>query len=113
MSEKNEIFACNLKALRLRNNWTQDKAAEFLYIKRSQYASWEEGRGFPDALATVVMMEVMEISNWRAFISQRDYAKAEGPKERSPVTVIQQKYDQADIRVKLAVNILLGLVELD
>jgi transcriptional regulator with XRE-family HTH domain len=40
-------FAANLRYLRKKKGWNQQKAAEFLGVTRSAYASYEEGRAEP------------------------------------------------------------------
>lgn len=112
----NSIFGKNLGAIRTAKGWTQQKAADELEVNRSTYAAWEEGRGFPTAEMLVHVARVFKITDLIGMIENESFNYSQQiPKvihEPTPTTTIEKAYQAAGIREKLAVNILLGLVDL-
>lgn len=112
----NEIFGKNLKAIREARGWTQEKAADVLKMNRSTYGAWEEGRGFPASDMLVHVARVFKITDLIGMIENEAFDHAQQvPRlvhEHTPATIMEKAYQSAGIREKLAVNILLGLVDL-
>lgn len=112
----NSIFGKNLKAIRQAKGWTQEKAAGMLKMNRSTYGAWEEGRGFPSAEKLAHVAHVFKVTDLVGMIENEafDYAQqiSHVIHEPTPATAVEKAYHSAGIREKLAVNILLGLVDL-
>lgn len=110
------IFGNNLRAVRRLKGWSQERAAEEIGVGRPAYASWEEGRAFPAETDLVKMSHVFLITDLAGFIGNEhfDYIQQihKFP-EAARMGQLIEKYQQAGIREKLAVNILLGLVDLE
>lgn len=110
------IFAENLKKARALKGWTQQSAAARVGVKRTAYQAWEEGRACPTAYFLVPLAHVFGIADILAFLSKPCSPQCTSrPEEKIvlPPTLLEQKYNEAGIREKLAVNILLGLVDLE
>ena len=112
-----EIFSENLKQARGFKHWTQEKAAALIGVTRGAYAAWEEGRSFPGPCDLIKLADVFGIEDLRGFISNDKFnVKQQLAKVQKSLTtpgIIQQKYQEAGLKEKLAVNILLGLVDLE
>lgn len=111
-----EIFAKNLRRAREADGLTREKIAESIDVKPKTYAAWEEERGFPSEKDLISLALVLRITDLIGFISNpafdiaQQLQKAQKPDSR--LTNVQKAYEMAGVRDKLAVNILLGLVDL-
>lgn len=115
-----EIFSKNLKSARAAKGWNQEKAATAVGVKMCAYAAWEEARAFPRVSDLINIARVFRISDLVGFISNPKFALKQqiqqAPKQDDLVpaaALVEQRYREAGIKEKLAVNILLGLVEVD
>lgn len=111
------IFGNNLKQAREARGWKQPRAANEIGVTRQAYAAWEEGRGFPTECALVKVAEVFHITDVAGFISNEhfDIKKQvhQFPELPKDMALLQEQYKSAPIHIKLSVNILLGLVDLE
>jgi len=85
-------------------------------IKLSTYQAYEEGRCWPPVYALIRLADVYGIKDLMAFLtSSGGYQHVEPDKEPDPIppTLLERMYQEAGIKEKLAVNILLGLVDLE
>ena len=55
-------FNDKLKAIRARNGWTQQKAADTLGVKLATYLVWEHGRGKPKTDNLVEVAKVLGVT---------------------------------------------------
>jgi len=115
----NEVFAKNLTAARENKpKRTQEKVAADLGITRSAYGSYEEGRAFPPSELLIRIADYFGIADLKGFISDDEFQPSRSmPKVRDEarphkLTLLQRAYENAHIKDKLAVNLLLGLVDL-
>lgn len=112
-----DIFGNNLKKLRHQAGWTQEKAAIEIGVGRPAYGAWEEGRSFPRREDLVKVARTFRITDLIGLIENEHFdpnnqLKAVTGKDKA-VDDLMKKYRNADIRVRLAVNILLGIVDVD
>lgn len=112
MTKNNKVFSDNMKAFRAAKKLTQEKAAELLGVKRARLGAWEEGRCFPSLGRVAIIARVYGIADWMSFTSVEKYQNGQ-PVKQTVLTQLQESYQLAPIKEKLAVNILLGLVDLD
>lgn len=113
-----DTFGNNLKKTREIYGWTQEKTAKMLNVTRSAYGAWEEGRGFPSRTKIIDVSKLFQITDLIGFLENDQFAPAQQiPKAKVPPAAakseLEKKYAAAGIRERLAVNILLGLVEMD
>lgn len=110
-------FAKNLSTVRQLFGWSQEKTAEKLKVNRPAYAAWEEGRSFPSATCLIRIAKTFKITDLIGFIENEHFNYRQqlpkAPEIKPAETLVEQKYREAGIREKLAVNILLGLVDVD
>lgn len=113
----NEVFAKNLKSIRKDiRGLTQDRAAKLARISRPSWGAYEEGRAFPPADKLMRIADVLGVADVAAFVNDEnfDISKSAPIRPRRPhiLTDVQRAYENLTIRDKLAVNLLLGLVDL-
>lgn len=112
-------FGANLRKAREFNGWTQEMAAKKINIKRSAYGAWEEGRGCPAFPALVRIVQVFRITDLVGFLENEQFDIKQQlpavikPANIEPITNLEKQYAAAGIRERLAVNILLGLVDIN
>lgn len=105
-------LAVNIAKQRQLLGLTQDKVARRVGIKRGQYQSYEEDRAEPPVTILIRIARVFKIQDLLIFITDENYNKAIDPAMKDSIpTLLQIHYDEAEIKDKLAVNIILGLVE--
>lgn len=106
----------NLKKARALKGWTQQATADQLGIKLNAYQAYEEGRATPGAYGLVDLVRIFGITDLVGFLTDRDF-DISTMDQRKEITKggleLQRNYSIAPIRDKLAVNILLGLVDLE
>lgn len=113
-----EIFSKNLRQARALKGWSQERAAAEIGATRQAYGAWEEARSLPPQRHLIKMVKVFRITDLIGFISNdkfdmKNQAPKAQPVESAPATMIERKYQEADVKVKLAVNILLDMVDLE
>lgn len=112
------ILSDNLKKARAYKGWTQQQVADKICLNLKAYQSYEEGRCHPQLITFVNLVRVLEITDPIGFITLADYPLEENTQKTTVIAekmldLVQEKYNNAPIKDKLAVNILLGLVDLD
>lgn len=114
----NEIFSKNIKAIRMQAGITQERAADLIGVSRSAYGAYEEGRAFPSAETLIRITKAWHITDLIGLISsekfdvKRQFPHSSKSERPDPLTEVQRAYEALEIREKLCVNILLGLVDL-
>jgi len=111
-----EIFANNLKRARAAKGWKQIKTAAMIGVTRQAYAAWEQRRSFPNETDLIKMAQILDITDLLGFLSNEKFdisaQLTKREKDLGRLSELQKAYEGADIKDKLAVNILLGLVDL-
>ena len=110
------MFSDNLKKVRSAREWSQQHAADKLKVKLRTYQAWEEGRSCPNAYGLVPVAMLFKITDLAAFLSDPDYMRDDTKileEQKKTPSALEEKYLEAGIKEKLAVNILLGLVDLE
>lgn len=62
MNDTEILLAEKLKALREKNNYTQEDLAKILYVTRQTISGWERGRSEPDIRALQILAQTYNIS---------------------------------------------------
>lgn len=112
----NRAFGDNLKKARLAKGWNQEEAAAAIGIKRSLLGAYEEGRACPTAYGLVPFAKVFHTTDLIGFLTDPDFNVSgmdSGKELAKDSLLLMRHYAVAPIRDKLAVNILLGLVDLE
>lgn len=112
-----EIFSKNLKQARAFKGFSQEKTAGLIGVNRGAYAAWEEARSFPRPRDLSKLADLFCIQDLRSFMEDDKFnvkqQMAKAQKNMTTPELIQQKYNEAGVKERLAVNILLGLVDLE
>lgn len=111
-----KAFANNLKKVRIAKGLTQQKVADSVGVKLQLYQSWEEGRSQPRYEAQKGLIKEFGIKDWRIFCEFDGFDTVKDlqpPQPQNILVALQENYNQADAKTRLAVNILLGLVEVE
>lgn len=107
-------LADNICKTRARHGLTQEQAASRIGIARTNYAAYEEDRATPNPETLAQIANVFGIKELSDFITNPDFTTQCLMAEDKPIrTLLQDHYEKAAIKDKLAVNIILGLVEVD
>jgi DNA-binding XRE family transcriptional regulator len=103
-------FANNMVKARLYFNWTQEKAAQRIGIRRSNLAAYEEGRAAPRLEVFPDICKAYQIPDMLNFICDDSYEMATRRAGKEVmVSVIDCAYDKAPDNIKNAINVLLEL----
>lgn len=111
-----KTLSSNFKKSRSTLRLTQKAMADKLGVSLKSYQAYEEDRACPTAYGLVEMSGILGISDVVAFLTDPDFNIED--LDRRPEIVkngelLQRHYCIAPLKIKLAVNILLGLVDLD
>lgn len=55
-------IADKIKNARIQKEYTQEQAAENLFVSRQTISNWENGKSLPDILSIIRMSELYELS---------------------------------------------------
>src|SRR6185437_2480599 len=105
----------NLKKAREFKGWTQEKAASIVGVSRPAFGAYEEGRAFPGVDTFIRLAEIFHVKDLVGFVRNEKFdprCQAQRTEIPAEMSNLVDNYRAADIREKLAVNILLGLVDL-
>ena len=107
-------LATNITRARNKVGLTQELLAQKLSIPRSSIGAYEEDRATPNPEVLAKIIVIFNIPDVVSFISDANYDLEGIQVKLLPIpTQLQQHYENAGIREKLVVNIILGLVETD
>jgi len=94
------ILSDNLKKARLAAGFpNQEKPAKLLGIKRSTFASYEEGRAKPPITLLPKIVDVYSIIDWRSFLADPHWDPAH-QRPPSSLTALQQRFDGLRGKIK-------------
>lgn len=99
-------FPTNLRVLRSNNKKTQQEISDTLGIKKSSYASYEEGRAEPPSALLIKISELFMVSLNDLVIVNLSQRTPEQNKENLFIS----RYNLADGNVKGAIDCLLNIV---
>lgn len=113
-----KAFHINLRKARNQKDWTRERAGQACGVKLSTYSAWEEGRSCPTTYGLITVAIAFGIENLVSFVTDPDFNVIDrSALHMKEITkdglALQRGYSIAPIREKLAVNILLGLVDIE
>lgn len=103
------IISDNLKKVRKTLGWSQEQAAAQLGIKRSNLASYEEGRAFPSITLLPALVVAYGILDWQRFISDPTFDLHNQIAQPPPISLIEYRFNALDEKQKNLAKQLLSL----
>lgn len=103
------IISDNLKKVRKAKGWSQDVAAAQLGIKRSNLASYEEGRALPSITLLPTLVLVYGILDWQRFINDPTFELHNQVAPAPPPSLIEQRFNELDEKQRILAKNLLNL----
>lgn len=101
------IISDNLKKVRKAKGWSQEAAATQLGIKRSNLASYEEGRALPSITLLPALVLIYGILDWQRFIEDPAFELSNQVAPAPPLSLIERRFNSLDKKQKnLARNLL-------
>lgn len=102
-----QIVTENLK--KARGEWSQEKAAKLIGIKRCTLASYEEGRALPPITLFPKIADVYGIIDWKGFLSDPNFDISNQNATAVPLSLIEQKFNELSQKEKSLAKVLLSL----
>jgi|SRR5581483_882875 len=102
------IVASNLVKVRKTKNWSQEKAAQQIGIRRSTLASYEEGRALPRITLLPKIADTYGITDWKGFLQNPDFDFQHQIFPTS-ISLIEQKFNSLSPKEKTLAKTLLNL----
>ena len=107
-------LAINIAKARASLGFSQEYCSKRCKIARSNWGAYEENRATPNPETLVKILNLFRIKDIEGFITDPNFPMPESNTEKLPIpTQVQRHYEDASLKDKLAVNIILGLVDVE
>ena len=103
------VISDNLKKARKALGWSQEQAAAQLGIKRSNLASYEEGRAFPSITLLPALVVAYGILDWQRFIEDPAFDLHNQVAPAPPISLVEHRFNLLDKKQKNLAKQLLNL----